>query len=53
MLNTDNTCQPQCSAPNQTPVDGVCKECEEPCATCEGKTDFCTSCLNSFKLYLG
>ena len=50
-LNFDLTCQDTCSAVNQTSIEGVCFECEQPCATCELAADRCTTCTGDYFLY--
>ena len=34
-------------------MDGICKECEQPCATCEESTSNCKSCIKDYKFFQG
>lgn len=49
--NGNGTCLDKCMYSNQVAINGVCKKCEEPCATCEGTTKSCTGCLNDYLLF--
>lgn len=56
VLNIDSTCQAECAVGDpeiQTAVDGVCKECEQPCDSCDGAVDRCTTCIDEFLLFDG
>jgi len=53
VLNLDSTCQESCGATDQTPINGICKECDIPCASCRRLTDYCTSCMYDYYLYNG
>ena len=45
------TCQTTCGGADQTDIDGICQVCQEPCATCEGTTSTCTSCISEYYLF--
>jgi hypothetical protein len=58
LLNLDSSCEETCEIsenfPNsQTPIDGVCKECEKPCETCGESTSDCKTCIDDYKLFQG
>jgi len=50
VLTLSNSCEKRCEAMNQTPVDGVCTECDVPCSECKYKPSLCTACL--FDMFL-
>lgn len=54
-LNLDSTCQAKCHWADgnkpQTPVKQICRVCKEPCHTCKGAADHCTTCTGKLLLY--